>query len=233
VKLIVGLGNPGPQYEKTRHNAGFLVVDRLVRRHASGELPRARFASVCVEALIGPSARASFSQQASPPRESPREKCLLMKPTTYMNRSGQAVSEAARFYQLNVATDILVIVDDLALPAGQIRLRPGGGAGGHNGLSDIQRCIGTPDYPRLRIGIDACPPFMDQADYVLGRFSPEQEAALAPAIDKAADACEVFATAGLAAAMNAFNASEPPRPKPPRPESQPATPNPVSKPIDS
>ncbi len=202
MKLIVGLGNPGREYEKTRHNAGFLVIDRLALRHASGGSPaRARFNAAVLEAPVA------------------GQPCLLLKPTTYMNRSGQSVGEAVRFYKLDLAQDVLVIVDDLYLPAGTIRLRPGGGDAGHNGLADIERALGTQDYPRLRVGIDPKPSFMDQADYVLGRFTDEQWGAVAPAIDKAADAVELFVSKGLDAAMNKFNAGEQePRPKKPRPE---------------
>jgi PTH1 family peptidyl-tRNA hydrolase len=200
MKLIVGLGNPGKGYEKTRHNAGFLVVDRLVQRHGAGAAVKARFNAAVVEAQVG------------------SEPCLFMKPTTFMNRSGQAVAEATRFYKLDPAADLMVVVDDVALPSGAVRIRPGGGAGGHNGLSDIQRLLGSDAYPRCRIGIDATPEFMDQADYVLGRFSDEQWALVGPAIDRAADAVETFVKGGLDAAMNRFNAPDKPaRPKKERP----------------
>jgi peptidyl-tRNA hydrolase, PTH1 family len=202
VKLLVGLGNPGPRYERTRHNAGYLVVDRLASRHAPGQTPKGRFQSAVVEARIG----------GTP--------CLLMKPGTFMNRSGQAVGEAVRFHKADPAADLLVIVDDVALPCGSIRVRPGGGAGGHNGLSDIQRALGTDAYARLRIGIDAAPPFMDQADYVLGRFSEDQWAAVEPSLERAADAAEAFVAEGVDAAMNRFNTRAPGRgegPDSPRP----------------
>jgi peptidyl-tRNA hydrolase, PTH1 family len=202
MKLIVGLGNPGKNYEKTRHNAGFLALDRVIQRHAPAAPARARFSAAVVEAKIG------------------SEVCLFMKPTMFMNRSGGPVGEASNFYKLDPSRDVLVLVDDMALPCGQIRLKPGGGSGGHNGLEDIQRALGADTYPRLRIGIDPKPPFMDdQADYVLGRFSDEQWALVEPAFHRSADAVEVFATKGLDAAMNQFNAEpRPPRPKKPRPE---------------
>ena len=202
MKLIVGLGNPGPTYERTRHNAGFMTADRLVERHASGVPAKARFQSASWEVSIK------------------GDKCLILKPTTFMNRSGQAVGDAVRFYKVNPVEDLLVIVDDLYLPAGALRLRPAGGSAGHNGLADIQRALGADVYPRLRIGIDPKPSFMDQADYVLGRFTDEQWAAVTPAIAKAADAAETFVVKGMEAAMNAFNAPDKPpdRPKrPPRP----------------
>lgn len=188
MKLIVGLGNPGAEYEKTRHNAGFFVLDRLARRHGlSGA--RTRFHAGTLEATFGP------------------HKVLLMQPTTYMNRSGTAVGEAARFYRLDPA-DVLVVVDDTALAVGTIRLRPGGGAGGHNGLSDIARALGTDDYPRLRIGIGE-PIVGDQRiaqrDYVLGRFTEQQLADLDPALDRAAEAAQTWATEGIDTAMNRYN----------------------------
>lgn len=202
MKLIVGLGNPGPQYEKTRHNAGFLAVDVLAQRHALGVIPKGRFSSIATECTFKASAGS--------------EKCLLMKPTTFMNLSGRAVAEAIGFYKINPATDMLVIVDDVALPTGSIRLRASGSAGGHNGLSDIQRALGTDQYPRLRVGVDACPPVMALEDYVLGRFTPAQLALLEPALSKAADAAEVFVHRGITPAMNAFNAPPTP-PTPPTP----------------
>lgn len=187
MKLIVGLGNPGRSYERTRHNAGAMVVDRLIERHAPGAAPRARFNSAVVEA---------------PVRGVP---CLLMKPTTYMNRSGGAVAEAVGFYKADAAGDLLVIVDDVALPPGALRIRPGGGAGGHNGLTDVQRALGSEGYARCRIGIGASPEYMDQADYVVGRFNEWEWAAVEPAILKAADAAEAFVERGIEAAMNQFN----------------------------
>lgn len=202
MKLLVGLGNPGKNYEKTRHNAGFLVIDRLAQRHAGANPTKARFKAAVTEAPVKGG-----------------ETCLLMKPATFMNKSGEAVAEAVRFYKLNPATDLLVLVDDIALATGSIRIRPGGGPGGHNGLTDIQRALGTDAYPRLRIGIDSRPPFMDQADYVLGRFDEHQWAQVVPALDQAADAAEVFVAQGLDAAMNRFNAP-PPAPKSPRTEKE-------------
>jgi peptidyl-tRNA hydrolase, PTH1 family len=206
MKLIVGLGNPGKQYEKTRHNAGFLALDQLISRHAPSVLARARFNAAVVEAkLPSPSGSA--------------EPCLFMKPTTFMNRSGQAVAEAVSFYKLSPQADLLVMVDELAFPRGLIRLRSGGSAGGHNGLADIQRALGTDAYPRLRIGIGPKPEYMDdQADYVLGKFTDDEWAVVAPALGKSADAAELFVAKGIDAAMNRFNAPDtPPKPKNPKP----------------
>ncbi len=187
MKLIVGLGNPGKGYERTRHNAGAMAIDRLIERHAPGAPVRGRFNSAVVEAPVRGA------------------QCLLMKPTTYMNRSGAAIAEAVNFYKVSTPTDLFVIVDDVALPPGAVRIRPGGGAGGHNGLSDIERALGTEAYARCRIGIGASPEYMDQADYVLGRFNDWEWAVVEPAIVKAADAAEVFVERGIDAAMNQFN----------------------------
>ncbi len=187
MKLIVGLGNPDKRYEHTRHNAGFMVVDRLRTRHAPSERPRARFAADTIEARIA------------------ADRCLLLKPMTYMNRSGQSVRQAVAFYKIDPADDLLVVCDDLALPVGHIRLRARGGTGGHNGLADISRALGSDTYCRLRVGIGAKPPHMDQADYVLSRFTPEETPDLERALDTAADAAEVFIADGITAAMNRFN----------------------------
>ncbi len=200
MKVIVGLGNPGAQYANTRHNAGFLAVDRLAQLAGLTDAPKARFHSTAVEGPVG------------------GQKCLLLKPMTYMNRSGTAVAEAVSFYKLDPSKDLLIIVDEVALPCGQIRLRPGGSPGGHNGLKDIQQRLGTETYPRLRIGIGPKPAYIDdQADYVLGRFSPEQWPLVEPSIDRAARAAETFIKDGLDAAMNRFNTPPtPPTPPPSR-----------------
>ncbi len=212
MKLIVGLGNPGAQYERTRHNAGFMAVDRLIARHASREIPRSRFGGLAVEARMP---FTSFAAEAGEGAAQPDDRCMFLKPLTYMNRSGQSVAEAVRFYKLNPSFDLFIIVDDIALPCGSIRLRPDGGAGGHNGLTDIERCLGTASYGRCRIGIDP-PGVIPQADYVLGRFTEEQLPKVQDSVEKAADAAETWFKRGMTPAMNVFNAP-PPRPKPPRP----------------
>ncbi|MEM8495987.1 MAG: aminoacyl-tRNA hydrolase, partial [Planctomycetota bacterium] len=133
MKLIVGLGNPGPQYAETRHNAGFMAIDALARRHGlMGE--RGKFHALTLEGAI--------------PAGGGLHRVSLLKPITFMNRSGQSVQEARAFFKLE-PTDILVLVDDIALPTGGLRLRATGSAGGHNGLKDIERVLGTRDYPRL------------------------------------------------------------------------------------
>lgn len=204
MKLIVGLGNPGPQYAKTRHNAGFMVLDRLAEKHAPGAIAKSRFNAAVVE----------FKLQAMSKVGPVEEQVLLLKPTTFMNKSGMAVREAVNFYKLNAAKDLLVVVDEVYLACGEIRLRPSGGTAGHNGLFDIQRVLGHDQYPRLRVGVGPKPAHFDQADFVLGRFTDEELALVNPAIARAADACQTFVSKGLDAAMNAFNAPDKPETKP-------------------
>jgi PTH1 family peptidyl-tRNA hydrolase len=186
VKLIVGLGNPGPEYADTRHNVGFVVLDHLARRWAPGEVARSRFHAAVVEGRIED------------------ERVLLVRPTTYMNASGQSVGEAVRFYKLDPSESLLVVLDDVALACGLIRVRPGGGAGGHNGLTDIEQKLGTDQYARLRIGIDP-PGEIPQTQYVLGRFRPDQRELVEPALVEAAEAAACWATRGTTETMNRFN----------------------------
>jgi peptidyl-tRNA hydrolase, PTH1 family len=187
MKLIVGLGNPGAQYERTRHNAGFMGLDVLAQRHASGQIPKSRFHAVTLDANIE------------------AEKVILMKPTVYMNRSGQSVGEAIRFFKLDPQEDLIVLVDDIALPVGHIRVRKRGGTGGHNGLSDIDRMLGGEDYTRVRIGVGNVPKFMNQADWVLSKFMKEEQDDVLSSIKAAADATESILKDGVTKAMNAHN----------------------------
>ena len=186
MKLLVGLGNPGSQYVKTRHNAGYMVVDQLLDRYAPGAIVRSRFNADCVEAMVA------------------GHKCLLIKPTTYMNRSGQSVLQAVQFYKI-LPADMLVLTDDLALPVGSIRLRASGSPGGHNGLVDIQNRLGISEFSRCRIGIGPKPPAFDQADFVLSRFLDTEMDMLEAAVKTAADAAEVFVSSGIDSAMNQYN----------------------------
>jgi peptidyl-tRNA hydrolase, PTH1 family len=187
MKLIVGLGNPGAQYERTRHNAGFMAVDEIARRHASGMIPRARFNAVTLDASIG------------------GEKVLLMKPTTFMNLSGRSVGEAVRFFKLEPTEDLLVIVDEIALPVGHVRVRERGSANGHNGLIDIDRVLGGVGYPRIRVGVGEKPPGWVKADWVLSRYTDEEAGDVKTGTNEAADAAECVVNEGLKAAMNRFN----------------------------
>lgn len=196
MKLIVGLGNPGPEYQKTRHNAGFMLVDKLASRHSlTGAKHKFHAGILDGELLVG--------QPMSPHR------CVLMQPTTFMNRSGLAVGEAVQFYKLDPAADLLVLVDDIALDVGTIRLRGSGSAGGQNGLADIERALGTKNYPRLRIGIgpnDFNGHKVPQKDFVLGRFTDDQQAELDKALDKGVKCIESWLVDGLEKTMSVFNA---------------------------
>lgn len=199
MKLIVGLGNPGQQYVATRHNIGFDVLDAFAQRlgwissrDLFALLAKTKFDGLALDGLMTLASGAT-------------EKVLLLKPMTYMNLSGRSVQAAMAFYQLSTS-DLMVVLDDLALPCGKIRIRPGGSDGGHNGLKDIQRALGTSKYPRLRMGIDAPPPRVPGRDYVLGRFSDEQRQRLDPAIHRAALALSVWIEKGIEPAMSQFNA---------------------------
>ena len=183
--LVVGLGNPGRKYRANRHNVGFMIVDKLA------EDLGIRMSRVQMKAIIG---SGKFDNN----------KIFLAKPQTYMNLSGVSVASLVKFYQLHF-TQILVIHDDLDLPLGTLRLRPGGGAGGQKGLASIIERLGTQEFPRLRIGIDHPPGQMDAAAYVLRDFSTEENDILAFTIDKAVGAIKISVTEGLQPAMNKFN----------------------------
>ena len=204
MKLIVGLGNPGRQYVATRHNIGWEVVDALAARLGWVSKP-AEFDRVARSNFEGLTLDGTVSLHSA----GGTEKLLLLKPTTYMNLSGRSVQAAMAFYQVAPA-DVMVVVDELALPCGKIRIRAGGSSGGHNGLKDIVRALGTGDYPRLRVGIDAPPDRVPGRDYVLGRFSEEQRTRIDPAIDRATSALVVWMDKGINAAMNQFNVAADP-----------------------
>jgi len=135
------------------------------------------------------------------------EKLLLLKPMTYMNLSGRSVQAALAFYQLE-PKDLLVVLDDVALPCGKLRIRAGGSSGGHNGLKDIERALGTSQYPRLRVGVDPPPPRVPQRDWVLGKFSPDQRQQIDPAVARACGAIAVWIDKGVTVAMTQFNGDE-------------------------
>jgi len=197
MKLVVGLGNPGRQYVGTRHNIGYEVVDALAIElgwvssvDEFNRLSKTKFEALTLDGT-----------------GSSGEKLLLMMPMTYMNCSGRSVQAAMGFYQVP-PQDVMIVLDDLALPCGKLRLRAGGSSGGHNGLKDIERAIGTSDYPRLRIGIDPPPPMIAGKDYVLGQFTPEQRKQIDPAIARACGAILTWIDKGIEPAMNQFNAEE-------------------------
>jgi PTH1 family peptidyl-tRNA hydrolase len=161
-------------------------LDRLARRFAPGAIARSRFHGATIDTMIGD------------------QKAVLLKPLTYMNRSGQSVGDAVSFFKVNAAEDLLVIVDDVALPCGTIRLRADGSAGGHNGLADIEQRLGSDAYPRLRIGIDQ-PSNIPQKDYVLGRFREDQRPQIEQAVNDAVDGAVCWCEHGITEAMNRFN----------------------------
>lgn len=199
--MIVGLGNPGPQYAGNRHNIGFQVVDLFAQRHHI-EMPRMQFKARMGDGWV--SHRPSFDPD-NPFGSLPlRQKTLLVKPLTYMNNSGQAVASLASYYDIDPAS-ILVIHDDLDLEPGKIRLRPGGGSGGQNGIKSIIRLLGTQDFPRLRVGIGRPPGRMNPADYVLQNFSKDEEEIFGPLRATAADAVESWLFDGINTAMNRYN----------------------------
>ncbi len=189
MKLIVGLGNPGPEYAKTRHNAGFMALEKLANRHGLMGVKH-KFHAGILEGRIN------------------LHKVMLMQPMTFMNRSGLAVGEAAAFYKL-APEDILILVDEIALDVGQLRLRASGGPGGHNGLKDLERALGTRDYPRLRLGIgpNSGGTRAPQVDFVLGRFTDEQLDDLNFTLGKACDCIESWLEDGIELAMTKFNGS--------------------------
>lgn len=185
MKVIVGLGNPGDRYARTRHNVGYEVIDELVRRHC---LPKSRnkFEAEVWEFDLG------------------SERHWLLKPLTFMNNSGRSVRKCVEFFQLPVS-DLLVICDDLNLSLGQLRMRASGSDGGQKGLRDIRQQLGTEEYARLRIGIGRPPGQMDAADFVLSKVTKSDSSAVEHAIVEAADGVDLWSKAGVAVAMNRLN----------------------------
>ena len=184
--LIVFLGNPGLKFEGTRHNAGFMAADAMAK--AKGlSINKARFRALTAVCDIN------------------GEQVLLMKPQTFMNLSGEAVSQAVRFYKIE-PKHVIVVSDEISLPIGKLRIRQKGSAGGHNGLKNIIAQLGTEDFPRIRIGVGAPPhPDYDMADWVLSTFKNQDAEAMADAAKRAAEAAECFITYGADRAMNRFN----------------------------
>jgi len=187
VRLIVGLGNPGKEYRETRHNVGFMVADELARRHhltwamAPGQVPETFVAK-------------RFGEPS----------WMVAKPLTFMNRSGEAVAALARYYDI-AASELLVVVDEVALPFTRLRARAGGSAGGHNGLKSVIAGLGSTDFPRLRLGVGRGDARRDLADHVLAKFESGEKADLETFITRAADAAEMFAVADIGKVMNTYN----------------------------
>jgi PTH1 family peptidyl-tRNA hydrolase len=187
VKLIVGLGNPGREYRETRHNVGFMVVDEIAKRHG---LTLAMAPSQVPDAFIA--------------KRFGADPLLVAKPLTFMNRSGDAVAALTRYYGIE-AGDLLVVVDEVALPFGRLRARARGSAGGHNGLKSCIERLGTMEFPRLRLGVGRGDARRDLADHVLSKFEADEQPALGEFIARAADAAEMFAAEGIAKVMNTYN----------------------------
>lgn len=184
--LIAGLGNPGRQYEGTRHNMGFDVIDCLIEKHG---IPQSgvKFNAMFGKGIIG------------------GERVVLMKPLSFMNLSGGPVQETANYFKIDPETEIIVIYDDIDLEPGQLRIRKKGSAGGHNGIKDIIRRLGTDNFLRIKVGVGAKPKDWDLADHVLGRFADSERKLVDEAIVRAADAVEMILANGADAAMNRYN----------------------------
>jgi PTH1 family peptidyl-tRNA hydrolase len=185
VKVVVGLGNPGPKYERTRHNVGFVVVDELTTRLSAGK-PRRRFDATISEGTLG------------------TEKVLLAAPQTYMNESGRSVRQIVDFYGLSLG-NLILVCDDFNLELARLRMRSGGSAGGQKGLADTIRHLGTEEFPRLRIGIGRPPEQMDAADFVLSQFRRTEIKPMQAAVVRAAEGVEIWIRSGLDRAMNQVN----------------------------
>ena len=184
--LRVFLGNPGPKYSGTRHNAGFMAADAM-EKDKGVKINRSRFKALTATVSLG------------------GESVLLMKPQTYMNLSGEAVAQAVRFYKIP-AEHVIVISDEMSLPIGKLRIRKKGSAGGHNGLKNIISHLGTEEFPRIRMGVGAPPhPDYDMADWVLSTFKNQDAADMAESAKRAAEAVECYITQGAQKAMNLYN----------------------------
>lgn len=188
--LIVGLGNPGRQYEATRHNMGYDTVDYLIEKH---RIPQSgvKFNAMFGKGIIG------------------GERVILAKPLSYMNLSGGPVQELANYFKIDPGTELIVLYDDIDLEPGQIRIRKRGSAGGHNGIKDIIRRLGREDFLRVKIGVGAKPKDWDLADHVLGRFTQDERKLVDDAIKRAGDAVEMMISQGADAAMNEYNKKQP------------------------
>lgn len=184
MKLIIGLGNPGKKYENTRHNCGFMVLDRLSEKlHVS--INQSKFKGLYVKTKYHD------------------EDVVLLKPQTFMNLSGESVQEIMRFFKISLE-DIVVVYDDMDIPVGKLRLRQSGSAGGHNGIKNIIAHVGSKQFNRIRVGIDRHP-YMDVIDYVLSKFSKDEQATINEAVDKASDALLLYLDKGFVASMNQYN----------------------------
>ena len=187
--IIVGLGNPGREYQNTRHNIGYDVIDRLAEAERIGLTEKKH------KAIIGKGFVAG-------------QKCVLAKPVTYMNLSGESVRELIDYYKVDETSELIVISDDISLDVGQLRVRKKGSAGGHNGLKNIIAYLGHDRFMRLKMGVGEKPRGWDLADYVLGHFSGEERRTMDEACDRAVEAIRTIITDGADAAMNCFNSKK-------------------------
>jgi PTH1 family peptidyl-tRNA hydrolase len=184
--IVVGLGNPGREYENTRHNAGFMALDRIAEKHGVA-VTKLKFKALCGDGMIG------------------GKRALLMKPSTYMNKSGESVLDAAQFYKVPIE-NVIVLSDDVALEIGKLRIRRSGSDGGQKGLRNIIYLTGKDTFPRVRIGVGAKPhPSMDMADWVLSKFTKDDLAGIASTLDAAVEAVELMIKGQTQEAMNRFN----------------------------
>lgn len=186
--LIAGLGNPTKEYDKTRHNVGFSVIDVLADRYRI-DVSEKKHKALCGRGVIE------------------GQKVLLLKPQTFMNLSGESIRAAADYYKI-APEETIVIYDDISLDPGQLRIRLKGSAGGHNGIKNIIANLGTQDFPRIKVGVGAKPPRMDLADYVLSRFGAGEQKLMDEAFGEAAEAAVMMMTDGAERAMNHFNAKK-------------------------
>ncbi|HSL71374.1 MAG TPA: aminoacyl-tRNA hydrolase [Longimicrobiales bacterium] len=186
MKLVCGLGNPGPEYASTRHNVGWWVVDRLRREWEFGRFSR-KGATLMAAGWVD------------------QQEVALVKPLTYMNRSGTALLQLLADFPINVTTDLLVVVDDTALPVGRLRFRAHGSAGGHNGLKSVESALQTREYARLRIGVGARPAGVDLADYVLSDFLPAEAACVLELVPVATNGIRIWVEEGIESAMRCSN----------------------------
>lgn len=186
--LIAGLGNPTKEYDKTRHNVGFSVIDVLADRYRI-DISEKKHKALCGRGVIE------------------EQKVLLLKPQTFMNLSGESIRAAADYYKIE-PEEMIVIYDDISLDPGQLRIRLKGSAGGHNGIKNIIANLGTQDFPRIKVGVGAKPPRMDLADYVLSRFGAGEQKLMEEAFGEAAEAAVMMMTDGAERAMNHFNAKK-------------------------
>jgi peptidyl-tRNA hydrolase, PTH1 family len=187
MKIVVGLGNPGPKYEGTRHNVGFRVIEELSQRLAAGKT-RLRFEAAVAEGTLA------------------AEKILLAAPQTYMNESGRSVRQLVDFFGLQLG-DLLIVCDDFNLELARLRLRTAGSAGGQKGLADIIRKLATEEFPRLRIGIGRPPEHLDASDFVLSKFKRGEQSSVDDAITRAAEGVELWVRLGIGPSMNRINAA--------------------------